>query len=329
MIKLFQRRHRNPQNYWTVKDDLLLPNHDGVCGMDILRDNGIEFGIVERNQDYDFNSGIELCECTNSGIEIVNSVDRSICFCFEAPFMMPRYYQSVIGGPWLARLVGIRSDDDSYISRFTSGEVPPKRCTISCQTSFSYKTNWQSKTKFMCAFASIRPNRENAKFGEYTLEPSRRLAIGKAQQRYGARFDFFGTSCDPEIQPNGVVKDGRHFHYSKMDETSKYKFSIDMENSAFDGYISEKIRTSLVSRTIPIYRGAPNIGDFVPKELFINLNDFPSVDDCYDFVDSLSEKAIFEWIGRIDDFVTSPSSYKMTSLSMGDDLVRCIKNIWA
>ena len=43
---------------------------------------------------------------------------------------------------------------------------------------------------------------------------------------------------------------------NKIDFLSSYKFSIAMENTEGDGYISEKIIDSFISGTIPIYYGS-------------------------------------------------------------------------
>ena len=55
---------------------------------------------------------------------------------------------------------------------------------------------------------------------------------------------------------------------SKIDFFKSYKFSIAMENTEGDGYISEKIIQSFLSGTIPIY-----YGDYIIDE-FINPNSF-------------------------------------------------------
>ena len=51
---------------------------------------------------------------------------------------------------------------------------------------------------------------------------------------------------------------------------SSYKFSIAMENSNGDGYISEKIIDSFISGTIPIYYGDYMVDEYIKKEK-INL----------------------------------------------------------
>ena len=56
---------------------------------------------------------------------------------------------------------------------------------------------------------------------------------------------------------------------NKIEFLSQYKFSIAMENSEGQGYISEKILDSLISGTIPIYYGGYMIDEFINPKAFI------------------------------------------------------------
>ena len=55
----------------------------------------------------------------------------------------------------------------------------------------------------------------------------------------------------------------------KIKFLSSYKFSISMENSNGDGYISEKIIESFISQTIPIYYGDYMIDEYINPKSFI------------------------------------------------------------
>lgn len=52
-----------------------------------------------------------------------------------------------------------------------------------------------------------------------------------------------------------------------------YKFSIAAENASFLGYTSEKLITSLLARTIPIYWGNPDVASEFNSRAFINANE--------------------------------------------------------
>ena len=61
---------------------------------------------------------------------------------------------------------------------------------------------------------------------------------------------------------------------SKFEFFSSYKFSIAMENSEGDGYISEKIIDSFISGTIPIYYGDYMIDEYInPKSYILIRNE--------------------------------------------------------
>ena len=50
------------------------------------------------------------------------------------------------------------------------------------------------------------------------------------------------------------------------------KFSIIMENAVHDNWITEKLIDCFATRTIPIYRGAPNVGEFFEAEGILTFN---------------------------------------------------------
>jgi hypothetical protein len=56
---------------------------------------------------------------------------------------------------------------------------------------------------------------------------------------------------------------------NKAEFLSSYKFSIAMENSEGDGYISEKIVDAFLSGTIPIYYGDYMVDEFINPKTYI------------------------------------------------------------
>lgn len=57
---------------------------------------------------------------------------------------------------------------------------------------------------------------------------------------------------------------GKAFKYipHKVDALKDYMFSFAMENDHYESYFTEKLHDCLLTGTIPVYLGAPNIGDF-------------------------------------------------------------------
>ena len=68
-----------------------------------------------------------------------------------------------------------------------------------------------------------------------------------------------------------------------------YKFSIAAENACYKGYFTEKIITSFLARTIPIYWGCPNIAQYFNPEAFINCHNYNTIDEVIDVVKQINE----------------------------------------
>ena len=62
----------------------------------------------------------------------------------------------------------------------------------------------------------------------------------------------------------------------KRDFMSSYKFSITFEHSSHPNYLTEKIFDALLTGSIPIYWGCPQVAKYYNPEAFINCHDYPS-----------------------------------------------------
>lgn len=91
----------------------------------------------------------------------------------------------------------------------------------------------------------------------------------------------------------------------KHEVISHYKFSICFENLSYPGYVTEKIIDCLTVGVIPIYIGAPDISDFVPKKAFIDLNTFKDYKELDSFIHSLSKSKAEEIINSGKAFLES------------------------
>jgi len=106
----------------------------------------------------------------------------------------------------------------------------------------------------------------------------------RAIRHFGAidGFDLYGRGwTDPTAGADGSTRTAIGQSYrgeipalDKLRVLQRYKFCLCFENCSFPGYITEKIFDCLVSGTIPIYLGAPDISNYVPAGAFIDLRDF-------------------------------------------------------
>ena len=84
-----------------------------------------------------------------------------------------------------------------------------------------------------------------------------------------------GGRCHNNI--DGQIKD-------KIKFLNEYKFSIAMENSEGDGYISEKIMDSFRAGTIPIYYGDYLIDEFVNPKTYILIRGEKDIDKKIEYI---------------------------------------------
>ena len=76
---------------------------------------------------------------------------------------------------------------------------------------------------------------------------------------------------------------------NKIKFFSKYKFSISMENSSGDGYISEKIVHSFISGTIPIYYGDYLIDEYINPKSFILIKGLKDIKKKIDYIKEIDD----------------------------------------
>ena len=71
---------------------------------------------------------------------------------------------------------------------------------------------------------------------------------------------------------------------NKIEFLSNYKFSIAMENSSGDGYLSEKIVDSFLAGTIPIYYGDYMIDEYINPKTYILIKGEKDIDEKIEYI---------------------------------------------
>lgn len=99
---------------------------------------------------------------------------------------------------------------------------------------------------------------------------------------------------------------------TKWDGLEHYSYSIAIENDCKENYFSEKFSDCILSWTIPIYYGCPNIGKYFPK-------------DCYYWLD-ITKPDCFE---RLDYILKQPITEKqINAVREARDIILNKQNIW-
>jgi hypothetical protein len=82
------------------------------------------------------------------------------------------------------------------------------------------------------------------------------------------RFELFGRKNEIQVPIQfweSIGERGADFNkwrQDKIDSFRPYQYSVCIENSSRENYFSEKITDCILNKTIPIYYGCSNIGDF-------------------------------------------------------------------
>lgn len=99
---------------------------------------------------------------------------------------------------------------------------------------------------------------------------------------------------------------------NKIDTISSYKFNICFENMKdTPWYITEKIRDSLKAKTIPIYRWASNITDYIPENCFIDYRKYIwNNEELLNFLENMTEESYNNYIKNIEIFLDSDAARK-------------------
>lgn len=93
---------------------------------------------------------------------------------------------------------------------------------------------------------------------------------------------------------------------NKLEMLKKYKFNYAYENQKnIPGYIDEKIFDPFRSGCVPVYCGASNITDYIPKNCYILREAFESDQKLYEFLQSMKEEEYNQYLENIRNFLMS------------------------
>ena len=93
----------------------------------------------------------------------------------------------------------------------------------------------------------------------------------------------------PLSQSHMTKRNDENWKEGSISVKKAYKFSIAAENEKFDGYTSEKIITSLLAHTIPIYWGNPYVGEDFNTNAFIDASKFDTTEELIQYIKTVDE----------------------------------------
>jgi len=134
-------------------------------------------------------------------------------------------------------------------------------------------------------------------------------------------FDLYGRGWSIKVIPfyKGITS-------NKLETYQKYKFAITFENTDQSvGYISEKILDAFMAGIVPVYWGAPNVHDHIPRECFVDMRDFKSHEDLYNFLNTMDYATYCKYLEAIDNFIRSEKANQFDNEEEVKQLYRLIE----
>ncbi len=230
------------------------------------------------------------------------SISKKFLIAFEPPIILAgnhnkdlllKKYSKVF--TWNDSLV----DDTNFIKFYLSfnlnnidvpeNTVRKKNITMICENKKSYKQNelYSERLKIIKWYEK----NDSSNFDLYGRGWNK-FVFGRRPFTYLNRFNSIGLFLKIFDKKYSVYKGPIQ---KKNDILKQYNFSFCYENSHnLTGYISEKIFDCFFSYTIPIYKGASNINKLIPKELFINTDDFKDISDLNKYIKSIKDDELIK-----------------------------------
>lgn len=162
---------------------------------------------------------------------------------------------------------------------------------------------------------SISGNKTSLVEGE--LYSERKKIIKWFDENHPEDFMFYGTGWnESEYKTCGGICG------EKIEVYKKFKFALCLENMSTIDYIDGKIMDCLTAGIVPIYKGAPNITEYIPGNCFIDYNKFNNIETMYLYLKNMSDDEYSTYINNIRNFILSGEDIKIFSAK---EWVKCFE----
>jgi len=278
------------------------------------------------------------------GLELGNlGCSPKIILCFESPIFAWRFYDklSEISPKFEHRILFKGAFDITaemagqnhiaYFPAFSRNKIPQPKKWAGRKNMVLVAANkyWKKSSRFPL---SLNPGKYLKWWQKYKIEknsPTLKGAIHNELQSKRlelieffagkGKLDIFGRNwqnfsklpaCWKKRLKNILTNLSPQPCDDKIETISNYKFAAAFENVSYPGYITEKIIDCLVAGVIPVYLGAADICDFIPKETFIDMRQFDNFEQLDEYMQSFTEKSAVQMIKAGRDFLGSPRGDK-------------------
>lgn len=194
---------------------------------------------------------------------------------------------------WDDRSVGLRYVKLNYAQEFPK-ELPPA-----------------DGRKQLCMIAANKHSRHPASLYHRREEVATYFECWKNSTAHQA-FDLYGPGWNGFPNWRGTIAPG-----GKRAALVGYRYAVVFENGCFPGYITEKLFDCFIAGTVPLYLGAPNVGEYVPSECYVDLSRFGEtwtrVGRMWTWLEEHGEAEYAKRREAIAAFLTSPAAEPFTT----------------
>lgn len=212
------------------------------------------------------------------------------------------------------------ADRDLLVMISTNKTVRPSLRSI------QFRHPYRSGRK-LAAAALAASYRARGRWEALDLYPERIRAIEHFSQRDD--FALFGTgwsALSPRTQGGAIARSYRGPVADKHETLRGFRFALCFENTRFPGYITEKLFDCLYARTIPLYRGAPDIASYVPADVFIDVDRFTSYAEVERFITMMQPAEANGYLEAGAAFLASEDAQMFGSERFVEDMMSALKD---
>lgn len=155
----------------------------------------------------------------------------------------------------------------------------------------------------------------------------RRPVLEFFSEKPKGEFEFYGSPF-PKLLFSNCYKGripGNNCGPEKINVLKNYRYCFCFENRIdLNGYISEKIFPCFAAGCVPIYWGAPNIEDYIPKECYIDYRDFQNLEELYLFLKAMTEDVYENYLDSIRMFLSSEEAQRFSPENFSQTLFEAV-----
>jgi len=232
---------------------------------------------------------------------------KAILIAYEPPTVLPQMYSKST----LQYFHKVLTWDDSLVDnkkffKFNYTVLTPMRQDV---PSFAVKK----------LLTQISRNKQSSHSDE--LYSERLKVILYFENKREGDFEFYGQGWGQENYRNyrGAPPD-------KSSVLKNYKFCICYENMKnVKGYITEKIFDCFAAGCVPIYLGASNVTDYIPRNCFIARQDFASFDALLHFLKTMNEETYNLYLRNIRSYLRSSQARQFSQEAFAEEVLRALE----